>query len=122
TLKRFAKSAGISAWHVAGILREGPRLVRDVMRGVGKGRFQINIKHENLDYLARELDRSSNRLASAIIMASTIICGTMLLSMSKEIMIFGWLPLRYLGLFGYLIASGMAVWLVVAIMRSGKLS
>ncbi|MCA9257361.1 MAG: hypothetical protein KDA33_17060 [Phycisphaerales bacterium] len=122
TLKRFAKSAGISAWHVAGILREGPRLVRDVMRGVGKGRFQINIKHENLDYLARELDRSSNRLASAIIMASTIICGTMLLSMSKEIVIFGWLPLRYLGLFGYLIASGMAVWLVVAIMRSGKLS
>jgi hypothetical protein len=36
--------------------------------------------------------------------------------------IFGWFPLRYLGLFGYLLASGMAVWLIIAIMRSGKLS
>ncbi|MCB9855815.1 MAG: AarF/ABC1/UbiB kinase family protein [Phycisphaerales bacterium] len=120
--KRLARATGITAWHVAAIMREGPRLVRDVMRGVGRGRFQINIKHENLDYLARELDRSSNRLASAIIMASTIICGTMLLSMNADILIFGKLPLRYLGLFGYLIASGMAVWLIVAIMRSGKLS
>lgn len=120
--KRLARATGITAWHVAAIMREGPRLVRDVMRGVGRGRFQINIKHENLDYLARELDRSSNRLASAIIMASTIICGTMLLSMDADILIFGRLPLRYLGLFGYLIAGGMAVWLIVAIMRSGKLS
>lgn len=122
SVKRLARSTSISAWHVAAILRDGPRLVRDIMRGVGRGRFQINIKHENLDYLARELDRSSNRLASAIIMASTIICGTMLLSMDADIEIFGWLPLRYLGLLGYLIASGMAAWLVLAILRSGKLS
>jgi len=120
--RRLARSAGISAWHVAAILRDGPRLVRDIMRGVGRGRFQINIKHENLDYLARELDRSSNRLASAVIMASTIICGTMLLSVDPNVTIFGAFPLRYLGLIGYLIASGMAVWIVIAIMRSGKLS
>lgn len=120
--KRIGRATGISAWHLAAILKDGPRLIRDIMRGLGRGRFQINIKHENLDYLARELDRSSNRLASAIIMASTIICGTMLLSMDADILIFGKLPLRYLGLFGYLIASGMAVWLIVAIMRSGKLS
>ncbi len=120
--KRIARAAGISAWHLTAILKDGPRLVRDIMRGLGRGRFQINIKHENLDYLARELDRSSNRLASSIIMASTIICGTMLLSMNADIVIFGWFPLRYLGLFGYLIASGMAVWLIIAIMRSGKLS
>jgi len=120
--RRLARTTGITAWHLGAVIREGPRLLRDIMRRSSRGRFQINIKHENLDYLARELDRSSNRLASAIIMASTIICGTMLLSMDAEVMLFGWFPLRYLGLVGYLIASGMAAWIVVAIMRSGKLS
>jgi len=74
---RLLRGAGISAWHIGAILRDGPRTARQLMRGIGRGRFQINIRHENLDYLARELDRSSNRLASAVIMASTIICGTM---------------------------------------------
>lgn len=122
SVRRIARTTGITAWHVAAILRDGPRLLRDIMRRTSRGRFQINIKHENIDYLARELDRSSNRLASAVILASTIICGTMLLSMDADVMLFDWFPLRYLGLVGYLIASGMAVWIIIAIMRSGKLS
>jgi len=119
---RVLRGAGISAWHLGAILRDGPRTARQLMRGIGRGRFQINIRHENLDYLARELDRSSNRLASAVIMASTIICGTMLLSMETDVMIFNTIPLRFLGLIGYVIASVMAVWIVVAIIRSGRLS
>lgn len=119
--RRLLKIAGVSTWHLASILRDAPRLIRELMRGMGRGRFQVNIKHENLDYLAKELDRSSNRLASAVIMASTIICGTMLLSMETDKEIFG-VPIRYLGFIGYAIASFMAVWLVIAILRSGKLS
>ncbi len=122
SVKRLGRLAGLTSWHIAAVVRDGPRVLRDIMRRSSRGRFQINIRHENIDYLARELDRSSNRLASAIIMASTIICGTMLLSMDTEIMLFGWFPLRYLGLVGYLMATGMAVWIVIAIMRSGKLS
>ena len=120
--RRLLRTAGVSTWHIASILRDAPRLIRELMRGMGRGRFQVNIKHENLDYLAKELDRSSNRLASAVIMASTIICGTMLLSMEADVEIFGIVPIRYLGFVGYAIASFMAVWLVVAILRSGKLS
>lgn len=88
---------------------------------MGRGRFQVNIKHENLDHLANELDRASNRLAFSVIMAATIVGGSMLLSMQSDGKIFG-LPIRYLGIGGYAIASFMAVWLVIAILRSGKLS
>jgi len=119
--QRLKRTAGVSAWHLLSILRDAPRLIREVMRGMGRGRFQINIKHENLDHLVRELDRSSNRLAISIIMAATIIGGTMLLSLPGDFTLFG-LPLRYLGLLGYGLASLMAVGLVAAIFRSGRLS
>ncbi len=120
--KRLLRLAGLSAWHVTSILRDAPRLLRELMRSAGRGRFQVNIRHENLDYLAKELDRSSNRLASSVIMASTLICGTMLLSMETDVEIFGLVPIRYLGFVGYAIATFMAAWIVIAILRSGKLS
>ncbi len=122
SVSRVKRMAGVSAWHLSQVFRDAPRLLRELMRGMGRGRFQVNIKHENLDYLARELDRSSNRLAASIIMASTIIGGTMLLSMERDIEIFRFVPIRWLGFIGYAIASVLAVWLVIAIMRSGKLS
>jgi len=119
--RRLLRMAGLTTWHLGGILRDGPRLLRDVIRGIGRGRFQINIRHENLDYLASEMDRSSNRLALSIIMAATIVGGSMLLSMEAQVAIFG-VQIRYLGFLAYALASFIAVWLVVAILRSGKLS
>lgn len=119
--KRLLRMAGMTAWHIGGILRDGPRLLRELIRGIGRGRFQVNIRHENLDYLASELDRSSNRLALSIIMAATIMGGSMLLSMESSVAIFG-VQIRYFGLAAYALASIIAVWLVVAILRSGKLS
>ena len=118
--RRIARLAGISGWHIASIVRDAPRLIRDVMRGIGRGQFQINIRHENLDYLASELDRSSNRLAFSVLVASTIIGSTMLLSMAADFKVFG-LPIRYLGFAGYALTFVMAAWLLIAILRSGKL-
>lgn len=111
--------AGMSTWHLFSILRDAPRFIRDTMRGMGRGQFQINIKHENLDHLASELDRSSNRIAFAMLVASTIIGSTMLLSIDAPI--FG-MPIRYLGFVGYAITFVMAGGLLIAILRSGKLS
>ncbi len=120
--KRLVRATGISAWHVAAILRDAPRLFREFMRGMGRGRFQVNIKHENIDHLARELDRSSNRLAASVVIAATVVGGSMLLSVDEQVRIFSLIPVRYLGLAGYAIASFLAVWLIIAILRSGKLS
>lgn len=119
--KRLLRLAGLSTWHFASILRDAPRILHDTLRGIGRGQFQINVKHENLDYLASELDRSSNRLAFSVLVASTIIGSTMLLSMQTEFSIFG-VPIRYLGFVGYAITFFMAAWLLIAILRSGKMS
>lgn len=118
--RRLLRIAGLSSWHIAGILRDAPRLVRDLMRGLAHGQFQVNIRHENLDHLASELDRSSNRLAFSVLMASTIVGSSMLLSMQPEVSLLG-VPLRYLGFVGYGLTLMMAIWLSIAIWRSGKM-
>lgn len=119
--RRLLKVAGLSAWHIASILRDAPRLVRDLMRGIGRGQFQINIKHENLDYLANELDRSSNRIAFSLLAASTMLGSSILLNIEANEVIFG-IPIRYLGFVGYALTFFMVTWLIIAILRSGKMS
>jgi ubiquinone biosynthesis protein len=118
--RRLLRSAGLSAWHILSILRDAPRLVRDVMRGLGRGQFQVNIRHENLDYLASEVDRSSNRLAFSVLVASTIIGSSMLLAAAEHTVLN--IPIRYLGFFGYALSFVMGAWLLIAILRSGKMS
>lgn len=119
--RRIMKIAGVSAWHMASILRDAPRLLRDLMRGLGRGHLQVNIRHENLDHLASELDRSSNRLAFSVVVAATVVSSTMLLAMEANVTLWR-LPIRYLGFVGYAMTFVMAAWLLVAILRSGKMS
>ncbi len=45
----------------------------------------------------------------------------MLLSIAAEETIFG-MPIRYLGFVGYALAFFMVAWLLIAILRSGKMS
>ena len=118
---RLARTAGVSAWHIMSILRDAPRLMHEIMRGMGRGRFQVNIRHENIDHLVRELDRSSNRLAISVVMAATIIGSSVLLSLSPDFTLFG-ISVRYLGFVGYGLVLFMAAGLLAAIFRSGKLS
>ena len=119
--RRLLRQAGMSSWHILNILRDAPRMIRDLMRGMGRGQFQINIRHENIDHLASELDRSSNRLAFSVLMAATIVASSMVLSLPGDFRILGF-EIRYLGFVGYAVSFIMAIGLVIAILRSGKLS
>jgi ubiquinone biosynthesis protein len=119
--RRIARMMAMSSWHILNIVRDAPRLVRDIMRGMGRGHFQINIRHENIDYLASELDRSSNRLAFSVLMAATIVGSSMVLSMATEVKILHF-PIRYLAFGGYFLSFVMGIGLLIAIIRSGKMS
>lgn len=119
--RRILRELGFGAWHMLNVVRDAPRLLRDIMRRGSRGQFQIQIRHQNLDYLANELDRSSNRLAFSILMAATFIGSSLVITLQRTETILN-VPIRYLGFAGYAVSFMMAVWLVVAILRSGKLS
>jgi ubiquinone biosynthesis protein len=72
-----------------------------------------------MDNLIRELDRSSNRLSFALIVAAIIIGSSLVFNLGIGPK---WSGIPLLGLTGYLVAGIMGLWLAVAIIRSGKLS
>lgn len=119
--RRMARMLGMSTWHILSVLRDAPRALRDMVRHLGRGHVQVNIKHENIDHLANELDRSSNRLALAVLTAATIVGSSMLLAMSTDVTVLH-VPIRYIGLAGYALSLIMGIGLVIAILRSGRLS
>lgn len=119
--RRIARMLGMSTWHILSVLRDAPRALRDMVRHLGRGHVQVNIKHENIDHLASELDRSSNRLAVAILTAATIVGSSMLLAMQTDVTVLH-MPIRYIGLAGYALSLIMGIGLVIAIIRSGRLS
>lgn len=119
--KRIVRELGFAGWNLLNAMRDAPRILRDLMRRGTRGQLQVTIRHQNLDHLASEMDRSSNRLAFSILMAATFIGSSMVISRPAAETIWG-MPIRFFGLAGYVISFLMAVWLVIAILRSGKLS
>ncbi|HSW47380.1 MAG TPA: AarF/UbiB family protein [Phycisphaerae bacterium] len=118
---RLAKSMAVVGWHLASILKTAPGQLRDISRRLARGQWQLNVRHQNLDDLAHEMDRSSNRLSFAVITAAIIVGSSMVLTSADMGEVLG-VPLQALGLIGYFIAGVMGIGLIIAILRSGKLS
>src|SRR4029079_775012 len=69
---RVLKSATISSWHLLNVMRKAPSQLRDISRRLASRRWQVTLKHRNLDELAHEIDKASNRLGFAIVIGSII--------------------------------------------------
>jgi ubiquinone biosynthesis protein len=119
--RRLLRGLLLGSWHIASALGELPRQLRDWMRGLSRGQMQIKIRHENLEHLASEIDRSSNRLSFSIFLAATIIGSSMLIRVPPADTVLGF-SLRYFGFVGFAVSFVMGLGLLIAILRSGKLS
>jgi ubiquinone biosynthesis protein len=118
---RLIRAAGITGWHVMALARQMPRQLRSVTRRLARGQWEVHIRHQNLDHLANELDRSGNRLSFAIVIAAIIVSSSMILTGAGDATLLG-VPIRAFGILGYMFAGLLGAGLVWAIFRSGKLS
>ncbi len=117
---RIGRGAAVAGWHLLGIIRHAPSQIRETLRRVATGAWRLNLRHENIDRLINELDRSSNRLAFSIVIAAIIIGSSVVVGASTELTLFD-IRLQYLGIGGYLIAGLLGLGLAWAIYRSGRL-
>lgn len=115
----LSREAVMGLWHTGLLLKELPHNLRDLSRKLLRGQLRTQLDVIQMDNLIRELDHSSNRLSFALIIAAIIIGSSLIFHSGVGPNRYG-IPL--LGLTGYIIAGIMGLWLVVAIMRSGKLS
>lgn len=95
-----------------------PSDLEEIVAKLKKGKMLVSLHHEGLNKFILEMDRSSNRISFALIIASLIVGSSMVMQVDKGPMLFGF---SVIGLAGYLIAGLLGLWLVTAILRSGKI-
>ena len=93
------------------------RDLRHGLRRLGQG-TPIEFEFRNQARFEREVDRASNRIAFALIVASLIIGSAQLVQARAGPEVYG-LPL--FGLLGFGVAAFFGLWLIIAIFRSGRL-
>ncbi len=100
------------------LLKIGPREIELLLRKMKHGQFAIELKDSGLQNLMLEIDRSSNRIAFSLIIAALIVGSSMILKLEAGPLLWGY-PL--FGLLGFMFAGILGIWLVVAILKSGRL-
>jgi ubiquinone biosynthesis protein len=96
-------------------------LPRDLVEIVGKARddrLQIQFVHRNLEHFVQEMDRASNRLSFAVVIAALVVGSSFVLQGGAGPQLFG---LPAIGLVGFVAATVLGLWLAVGILRSGRL-
>lgn len=100
------------------LLRELPEELRSILRQLRGGRMRIEFEHHGLQALGAALDRVSNRIAFAIVLAALIV-GSSLIVLSDIPP--HWHDIPVIGLLGFLVAGIMGFWLLLSIIRHGRM-
>jgi ubiquinone biosynthesis protein len=100
------------------LLKGVPFELYDLLRQLKSGKARIGVDYQGFEPLVFGIERSSNRISFALIIAALIIGSSLIVMMRPGPSLFG-LPL--LGLVGYACAGVLGIWLLVWIRRSGRL-
>lgn len=95
-----------------------PKQLRLILRKTLRDELSFKITHLGLERFIRDIDRSANRLSFSIIVAALILGSSILTLSSVGGKIFD-MPL--FGAIGFLMAFVLGVWLLISIIRSGRL-
>jgi len=129
-LKPYAQRSGLRDFELKQVLRN----VRKAMQGAGEmasrlpedinavltkfrqGKFQVRVHHEHLETLTKTLDKSSNRISFALIIAALLVASSLLVA--QDGIVLGLISFQTMGVLGYIIAAIIGIWLVISIIRS----
>lgn len=115
----IAARGGREIQNYISLLREVPAQLHDSLDQVTSGDLKINFVHRNLEEPMRRFTILTNRLVVAIVLASLILGSSIIGLFAQE----GprLLGISVFALFGFLASGFFGLWLVVGILRSGRL-
>jgi ubiquinone biosynthesis protein len=97
-----------------GLSRTVPRIVRNVLSKIEGGKIKLEFEHKNLDTLAYSLDKISNKLSLAIIIAALIIGSALMLVANNTAHITG---LQTLSLLSFTLSAVLGFLLILTAIR-----
>jgi ubiquinone biosynthesis protein len=116
--QRLTEDAGDLALRLLQFLQQFPKDLLELTGLLRQQKLGLQLRHEGLDKVLATSDQISNRISFAIIIAALVI-GSALIVISKTPPLFYGISL--IGIIGFLAAALMGVWLLVAILKRGKL-
>ncbi len=102
----------------AEMARELPAEMRRIFSQIKTGEARVIFKHDGLDPLLHSWDRVSNRIAFAIVLAALIIGSSLIVLADVPPK---WNGIPVIGLIGFIIAAMMGFWLLLSILRHGRM-
>ena len=99
-------------------LQQFPKDLLDLTGMIRQQKLRLQLEHKGLETLLATQDQTSNRMSFAIIIAALIIGSALIVISEIPPLIFG---ISLIGIMGYLVAAVMGIWLLLAIIKKGRL-
>ncbi len=115
---RVAKEGLKTLLDLQRVFREAPKALEVILHNAREGKGELRLKHEKLEDLENHIDRSSNRLAFAIVVAAIIMGSSTIAQYHIGPSIWGF---SALGIIGYALAAVLGLRLIWAIIKAGRL-
>ncbi|CAB5160342.1 Uncharacterized protein sll1770 [Olavius algarvensis associated proteobacterium Delta 3] len=127
--ERMLQMIGRDALKASEYLRSAPRLLHKLLSQLATGRHRIELSLAGFKQLDKQLETGVNRMVVGVIIAASIIAGSLVLNSKQTVMeftvnFFGEQTITLtalLGVLGYTIATVLGFMLIVQIIRSRKL-
>jgi len=95
-----------------------PKDMLDIMRLIRQQKLTVQMEHKGLETMLATYDQISNRISFSIIIAALIIGSALIVISAIPPLFYG---ISLIGIIGFLAAAIMGIWLLVAILRKGRL-
>lgn len=95
-----------------------PRNMTKLFNKALKDDIQVKMYHVNLPELIKDMDKASNRIAFAMVVSAILLSSAIMHAAGVEPRIFGF---SFLGIISFGFALLLGIWLLISIIRSGRL-
>jgi ubiquinone biosynthesis protein len=116
--KRIADDILIFTKELMQFTQQFPKDMLDITNLVKQNKLRVNIEHNGLENLLETHHQISNRISFSIVIAALLIGSAILINSETPPLFFG---ISLIGIVGFITAAIMGFWLLVAIIKKGKL-
>jgi ubiquinone biosynthesis protein len=131
-LKPYARKFGREQFAPSKIARQGRLTLLDsgrllarlpddldsILSKFRRGQMLVRVNHEHLEDLENTIDKSSNRISFALIIASLLVASSMLVGQTQSLL--GLVRIQTLGVIGYFVAAIMGLWLLISMLSGHR--
>jgi len=116
--ERIAGDAFELGAHLLRFLRQFPEQLLEMANLIRQEKLRLQIEHRGLENMLATHDRISNRISFSILIAALIIGSALIVISETPPLIYG---ISLIGILLFFAAAIMGIWLLVAILKKGKL-